>query len=239
VAADLIDDLLEATAAEAQAGDAGEVEPGEATVCGAGTAGKDEPLAERTDGAAVYGDAAYGAGEFLDRLEEAGIEPNCKTQPPANSSGLFSKDEFAIDLDTDTVTCPAGHQADIDRDRHGDGVASFGGVCTDCPMRAWCTNAAGGRTIRVGRHEAAVADARERQRDPAWVADYRATRPKVERKIGHLMRRQHGGRRARVRGRVKVDADFNLLAAAVNFARLAALGLHSRPAGWAANVTAR
>jgi hypothetical protein len=39
------------------------------------------------------------------------------------------------------------------------------------------------------------------------------------------MRRKHGGRRARVRGQTKVDADFSLLAAAVNLARLAALGL--------------
>ncbi len=44
------------------------------------------------------------------------------------------------------------------------------------------------------------------------------------------MRGRHGGRRARVRGRAKVNADFNLLAAAVNLARLATLGvtIHSR-----------
>jgi len=60
---------------------------------------------------------------------------------------------------------------------------------------------------------------------PAWRADYRATRPKVERKIGHLMRRRHGGRRARDRGQTKVAADFSLLAAAVNLARFGMLGL--------------
>ena len=47
---------------------------------------------------------------------------------------------------------------------------------------------------------------------PAWKAGYRATRPKVERKIGHLMRRRHGERRARVRGKARVAADFALLA---------------------------
>jgi hypothetical protein len=51
----------------------------------------------------------------------------------------------------------------------------------------------------------------------------------VERKIGHLMRRRHGGRRARVRGRTKVAADFSLLAAAINLARLGVLGLHRHP----------
>ena len=32
-------------------------------------------------------------------------------------------------------------------------------------------------------HEALLAQARHRQRDPAWRADYHATRPKVERKL--------------------------------------------------------
>jgi hypothetical protein len=41
------------------------------------------------------------------------------------------------------------------------------------------------------------------------------------------MRRRHGARRARVRGKNKVGADFNLLAAAHNLIRLAALGLRS------------
>jgi IS5 family transposase len=46
------------------------------------------------------------------------------------------------------------------------------------------------------------------------------------------MRRRHGGRRARVRGLVKVTADFSLLAAAVNLARLAVLGLAHTTNGW-------
>lgn len=70
--------------------------------------------------------------------------------------------------------------------------------------------------------------ARRRQRDPAWRKKYRATRPKVERKLAHMMRRKHGGRRARVRGTIRVRQDFVLLAAAVNLVRLAKLG---NPAG--------
>jgi hypothetical protein len=60
----------------------------------------------------------------------------------------------------------------------------------------------------------------------------------VERKIGHLMRRRHGGRRARVRGCIKVAADFSLLAAAVNLARFGVLGLHRGPGQtWVATTT--
>jgi hypothetical protein len=58
---------------------------------------------------------------------------------------------------------------------------------------------------------------------------------KVERKIAHLMRRRHGGRRARMRGRARIAADFSLLAAAVNLARLATLGLTHTRRGWTLN----
>jgi IS5 family transposase len=91
------------------------------------------------------------------------------------------------------------------------------------------------RTVGISRHEAALSRARTRRADPDWVADYRATRPKVERKLGHLMRRKHGGRRARVRGKARVAADFALLAGAVNLARLATLGVTNRAGlGWVA-----
>ena len=181
----------------------------------------------------VYGDNAYGTGEFQSKLEDADIASGCKTQSPSAPGDLFTKDRSDIDLRAGTVTCPNNVTVGIRRGADGAGTALFGQSCTDCPLRARCTTASGGRTIAVGAHEDALARARARQKIPGWAADYRAARPKVERKLGHLMRRRHGGRRARVRGRPKVDADFNLLAAATNLARLAVLGLRSTPTGWA------
>lgn len=185
------------------------------------------------DRVCVYGDNAYGTGEFQDRLDRAGFESKCKTQPPVAAGERFAKDRFRIDLTAEQVSCPAGNTASIVRGKDGAGTAAFGAVCAGCPLREQCTTARAGRTISVGVHEAALAAARERQTDPDWVADYRATRPKVERKFGHLMRRKHGGRRARVRGTTKIAADFSLLAAAVNLARLAVLGVASTGSGWA------
>jgi hypothetical protein len=193
-----------------------------------------ETETETGGGVAVYGDAAYGAGQLLARLDNAGIHNGIKTQPPTSVKGHFPKDCFTIDLNNQTVTCPAGVTAPIRAAggaRHA-GHARFGRGCATCPLATQCTTAAEGRTITIGHHEAALATARARQADPAWRADYRATRPKVERKIGHLMRRRHGARRARVRGLAKVAADFSLLAAAVNLARLATLGLARTANGW-------
>jgi len=189
------------------------------------------------DQACVYGDNAYGTGELQDRLERAGIESRCKTQAPVGAGGRFTKDRFDVDLDADTVTCPAGRTAPVRRGRDGVGAAHFGPACADCPLREQCTTSAAGRTVQVGIYERQLAAARARQQHPGWVQDYRATRPKVERKIAHLMRRRHGGRRARVRGQVKIAADFALLAAAVNLARLSVLGMASRPGRkWAATI---
>jgi hypothetical protein len=181
----------------------------------------------------VYGDSAYGAGSLLDTLERGDAQIMCKVQPPVAPAGRFAKDQFTIDQHAATVTCPAGQTTAL-RTRKDGQIASFGAACRDCPLAERCTASPDGRTIRVGAHESQLTRARARQSDPDWKADYRATRPKVERKIGHLMRRKHGGRRARVRGQTKVDADFSLLAGAVNLARLAVLGLTHNGAAWTA-----
>jgi hypothetical protein len=200
---------------------------------GAGSAG-DDPAGDQLQ---VYGDAAYGAGELQERLDNSGVANRCKVQPASPpQGGLFSKDEFDIDLDAGSVGCPAGQRVPIRPARSGDGggTAEFGQLCRSCPLASRCTSAAGGRTVRVGRHERLLARERAAQSDPAWQADYRATRPKVERKIAHLMRRRHGGRRARVRGLDKVAADFSLLAAGINLARLGVLNISYQPGrGWA------
>jgi len=183
---------------------------------------------------AVYGDAAYGAGELLEKLEQAGADIMTKVQPPVAPGGRFAKDRFTIDLGAGTVTCPAHVSVAIRAAKAGGGTAAFATACGGCPLAAACTTSATGRTITIGRYEAELTRASTTQQDPGWRADYRATRPKVERKIGHLMRRRHGGRRARVRGQTRVAADFALLAAATNLARFGILKVASvGPGNWA------
>lgn len=241
VAQDLIDDLVRAED-DATTADTADEDTAEQHDDGDGEQHDTADTADDADdgdggaGAAwrtVYGDNAYGTGEFHDYLADNDLDSRCKTQQPTAAGGMFTKNDFDIDLDADTVTCPNGASAPIRRNSDGDGTASFGQACADCPLRAQCTKADGGRTISVGRYEQRLADARARQQDPQWMADYRATRPKVERKLAHLMRHRHGGRRARMRGTTKIDFDFNLLAAAHNLARLARLGLRHAATGWA------
>jgi hypothetical protein len=86
--------------------------------------------------------------------------------------------------------------------------------------------------VRIHPKEATLQRCRARQNSSSWKARYRATRPKVERKLAHLMLRRHGGRRARVRGCERIRHDFALLAAAHNLARFARLGVHFDATAW-------
>ena len=190
--------------------------------------GEGEPAAQ----AVVYGDSAYGTGAHLAWLDQPRAHADGQDPAPDRTRRPVRQRPVPHRPPAGTVTCPARVTVAIRPARRGGGRARFGVACSVCPLRQACTSSVRGRVVAIHPHEAELAAARARQRDPAWLADYRATRPKVERKLAHLLRRRHGGRRARVRGLVRVAQDFKLLAAAVNLARFATLGLRSTSTGW-------
>jgi len=219
------------TATEVTAGNVGDASAAEVLLADVLTtpvhAASDE--AKDDDKCAVYGDASYGTADLVEKLESAGVEANVKVQPPSAREGMFSQDDFEIDTKGAEVCCPAGVRVSLRVLKDGSGMAEFGGNCANCPLRPQCTEAKAGRTIKVHPKHETLTRHRNRQRDDAWKKQYRKVRPRVERRIGHLMRRKHGGRRARVRGCERVRQDFALLAASINLARLAALGVRIAP----------
>lgn len=187
-------------------------------------------LPERVE---VFGDASYGTADLVEKIEAAGAEANVKVQAPSSRVGHFGKDAFRIDLDAHTVTCPAGVTVQVHPISEGGGIASFTSSCRECALRVRCTDAKDGRCVRLHPKEATLQRSRAHQSSSTWKKLYRATRPKIERKLAHLMFRRHGGRRARVRGCKRTRHDFALLAAAHNLARMARLGLYFDGAAWA------
>jgi IS5 family transposase len=181
----------------------------------------------------AVGDSAYADAATRNDLESAGFELTAKTPPVRNTKGLFSKDRFIVDTEQMNVACPAGNVVPVTVVPGGGGRASFKAYCAACPLKAGCTTSRKGRTISIHRFEAILQRARKEQADPAWKADYRADRPLVERKIAHFTRRPWGGRKARTRGLQRVATDLDSRAGAVNWARLAILGLHVGDNGWA------
>jgi IS5 family transposase len=194
-------------------------------------------LAGDQDKPEVVGDSAYGDAATRAHLEAQGFTVTAKCPPARNSGGRFPKDRFGVDLDHGTVTCPAGQTAVIIPVRGGGGRASFRPWCATCPLRSACTSSRRGRTIAIHPQEAVLQRARASQRDPAWQDRYRTGRPTVERKISHFTRRAWGGRKARTRGLARVSTDLDTRAGAINWARLAVLGLHHDQTGWALGTT--
>jgi hypothetical protein len=180
----------------------------------------------------VLGDSAYASGQTRKALSDQGFTLMAKCPPIRNATGGFTKDRFVIDLEARTVTCPAGQVAVITPRGDRSGVARFAPHCGTCPLRTACTKSRAGRSVAINEHEAILQHARAEQADPEWIATYRANRPLVERKIAHLVRRGWGGRRGRVRGLRRIATDLDTRASAVNWARLAALGLSFGPSGW-------
>ena len=192
-----------------------------------------ESAGEGEDGAIeIYGDSSYGTANIVEKIEAAGAQANVKVQAPSARAGHFGKDDFDIDLAANTVRCPAGVLVKIGAKPDGGGLASFGAACAGCAMRSRCTDGKLGLGIRIHPKEATLQRSRARQQSPTWKAQYRATRPKVERKLGHLVYRKHGGRRARMRGCERIRHDFALLAAAHNLKRLATLGVCFTGSKW-------
>ena len=174
----------------------------------------------------VLADSAYGSGQTRAELAEAKHETVIKPIPLRSAvEGGFTLDDFTVDHDERTVTCPNG----LTRAISTIGNVVFGVACRDCPLRARCTASKTGRTIRVHEHEALLRAARRQAETPEFQAVYRQHRPMVERSIAWLTR---GNRRVRYRGAAKNDRWLHHRVAGLNLRRLLNLGLVCDHNGW-------
>lgn len=176
----------------------------------------------------VLGDSAYGTGDALAAITGAGHVPLVKpwVLRPAVEGG-FTLDDFAVDADTGTVTCPAGLTRPITEKR----TVTFGAACAGCPLRAQCTTATRGRKLVLHEHHVLQREHRQRAQDPAWQDEYRQHRPMVERSIAWLV--AGGNRKVRYRGVEKNNAWLHTRTAALNLRKLINLGLTHNEGSWA------
>ena len=182
----------------------------------------------------VLGDAAYGTGDARAALGAAGHTAIIKPPPlrPAVKTveGGFTLDEFTIDEQAGTVTCPNRVTRRITAHRK----VIFGVACRGCPLRPRCTTGKAGRTLRLHPHDALLRQARH---DWATREDLRATyrryRPMVERAIAWLIGPKGRCRQLRYRGIAANDLWLHHRIAALNLRRLLNLGLERQPTGWA------
>ena len=177
-----------------------------------------------------YGDSAYGTGELRDAIERAGDRAVIKPKPVAPAvAGGFTLDDFTVDEQTATMTCPAGWTRPLSPGR----TVTFGALCRDCPLRARCTTATAGRSITLHEHDQRLRSARaEWAADPALREEYRQQRPNVERTVSQVA--SHRGRRVklRYRGTVKNNAWLKRRTAGLNLRNLIGRGLTRHVGAW-------
>lgn len=194
---------------------------------GAGLLASDPTVAEGQP-LDVLGDSAYGTGQMLKSLAEAGHRALVKPKPlSAPVGGGYTLDDFTFDAASNTLTCPNG----LVRQITAKGNATFGAACAGCPLRAKCTTAVRGRKIELHPEHALMRSHRSAARKEDFQADYKRHRPMVERSIAWLVAADN--RRLRYRGVAKNNAWFRNRIGAVNLKRLLSLGLTVRDGAWA------
>ena len=153
----------------------------------------------------VIGDTAYGNVEVREELEQREVEVLAPVHSSSPKDGAIPKEKFAIDLESDTVTCPQGKTTPIYKPRAnrktttGERVARFAREdCEPCPLRARCAPG-GQRDIRIRRREDLRQAAMRALSDPAQREHLYRTRPRIERLLGLIVYR-YKGRKSRYLG---------------------------------------
>jgi hypothetical protein len=180
----------------------------------------------------VLADSAYGTGEALAALRDAQHTAIIKPWPlrPAVEGG-FTLDDFTVvepaGDQAGSATCPNGVTRLITAARK----VVFGAACRSCLLRARCTTAARGKTLKLHPHEALQREHRARAQHPDFRAIYRQHRPMVERSLAWLV--AGGNRRLRFRGTQLNDLWLHHRVAGLNLRRLLNLGLTRTAGAWA------
>ena len=166
----------------------------------------------------VIGDCAYGAGDTRKDFADAGYDLFARA-PGKPASRYFVKQDFAIDLEKGTCTCPAGQiTSDYRRSRSRRSAKTRAGLfhfakeqCSACPLKRSCIRSATkpNRRISVHPQERLLQQARIRQRSKEGLEIARL-RTRVEHRLARLC--QLGVRQSRFFGRQL--AGFQLLMAA-------------------------
>ena len=180
--------------------------------------------------AEAMGDAAYGDGGTRQVFAAAGRTLIARVPGRPNRSH-FPKEDFRIDLESGSCTCPAGQVARRIRPsgtRTGPAGRTYrleafrfdAAVCGVYPLRSQYLAAkpGTGRTVQLHPQEALLQQARALQQSEAF-AEYRQCRVLVERRLARLV--QLGIRQSRYFGRAKTRFQLYLAATVSNLTLVA------------------
>jgi len=170
----------------------------------------------------VVADKGYFKIEDIEACEEAGMVPYVPRpqRGPSVRAGLFRKDEFSYDAESDSYTCPAGQSLHPYSSSLLRGLKKINYVnklaCDDCKIRRRCTNG-NFRAVSRLENEAVPDRMQARLAKRPGVLDHR--RETVEHPFGTIKQWMNQGAFL-MRGLEKVRAEFSLTALAYNLRRV-------------------
>ena len=181
--------------------------------------------------AEAMGDAAYGDGDTRQTFADAGRTLIARVPGRPNRTH-FPKEDFHIDLEAGSCTCPAGNvtrtmvpagrrTGQTGRTYRLEAFRFDAAACGVCPLRSRCVAAkpGTGRTVQLHPQEALLQQARALQQSEAF-AEYRQRRVVVEHRLARLV--QLGIRQSRYFGRAKTRFQLYLAATVANLTLVAA-----------------
>ena len=196
----------------------------------------------------TIGDAAYGDGGTRQAFADAGRRLIAKV-PGRPEKAYFPKEDFQIDLEAGTCTCPAGQVTHTLRTT-GTRTNRLGrtylaqsfqfdpAVCGGCSLRSQCVAARDGkgRTVALHPQESLLQQARAFQKSDGF-AEYRRRRQVVEHRLARLV--QLGVRQSRYFGRAKTLFQLLMAATVANLTLVAIkTGMMSQTPGSSPNKSA-
>jgi hypothetical protein len=99
----------------------------------------------------LFVDRGYISHDRVSELDRRRIPVRCRPWPVINQHALFTKNDFAIDLNRREITCPAGKTVSYGANNLR---AVFGPTrCSPCNLRAQCTTSNVGRSVEVHPQE--------------------------------------------------------------------------------------
>jgi transposase len=170
-------------------------------------------------------DQSYVSGRNLAHSQERKIELfGPVSQDSSGKPTGYQQQDFCLDFETKTATCPQGRTAIAWYDRpQADGYVGatirFGQQCLTCPAREQCAPGKSGRTLEISPYHTFLQARRSDQGSPAFAQQMKQ-RAAIEGTLSEAVRK-HGARRARYRGQAKVLLQQLLIGTAINLKRLA------------------
>ena len=171
---------------------------------------------------AAVADSKYGSIENYLCCHDRGIKAHFTSLQEAQhgtgtKKGIFDKEAFSYNAESDTFTCPAGQtlkRRNFNKKRQHYEYITAAGTCQRCHLKAQCTKAKSGRTLKRHIRQDDLDAMLQQAHSPESKMDIRTRQHLMERSFAQATR--YGYQRARWRGLWRVQIQEYLTATIQN-----------------------